>query len=123
MTAYRALEASGQPRGPAALSPVPIGGWVGFRSDLLAVVERGWLVRINITVRNFAHPSATDTGCTRPHFRSTLKSAIIIFTVYLYTLVVSGLPRAIISDLMTNTGEGVRDVKGGNPRRTCGRGV
>jgi len=86
-----------------------------------------WLVRINMTVRNFAHPSATDTGCTRQHLRSSLKkSAIIIFTVYLYTLVVSGLPRAIISDLMTNTGEGVIGWQcgggGWNPR-TCGRGV
>jgi hypothetical protein len=85
MTAYRALEVSGQPRAPAALSPVPSTGWVGFKSDRLAVVERGWLERINTTVHNFAHPSATDTGCTRPHLRSTLKRAITIFLLFIYT--------------------------------------
>ena len=68
-TAYRALESSSQPRAPGALSPVSSGGWVGFRSDCLAFVKRGWLDKINMTVRNFAHPSATDTGCTRPHLR------------------------------------------------------
>lgn len=98
MTAYRALEASGQPRAPAALSPAPSNGWVGFRRDRLAVVERGWLERITMTVRNFSYPSATDTGCTHPHLRSTLKRTITIFTVYLDTLVVSELPRANISN-------------------------
>jgi hypothetical protein len=41
MTAYGALEASGQPRALAALSQVPNRGWVGFRSYRLAVGELG----------------------------------------------------------------------------------
>jgi len=62
MTAYRTLEASGQPRGPAALSPVHSGGWVGFKSNRHAFVERDWTAIVNMTIRNFAHPSATETG-------------------------------------------------------------
>jgi hypothetical protein len=51
------------------------------------------------------------------------ESAIIIFTVYLYTLVVSGLPQAIITELMATAGEGVGRWGVGETQEELGGGV